>query len=885
MTYRTPWRVIQLSIASPKFLLVKLQRTAAYWRTLAGIKNLAFRFERQVYGMHRWAKEKKEGAGIWGQVVFAVWRDAFFAVGIVVVLLALEWFVPKFAGWLTHAFPVWSVPFSQFADTLQRIIPSGGYSLLLSTVAQIGGVFLGLYFAAISVVISTSYARVPWRIRGLLMREKVGNRYIRFLALLTAVAVLLLAASLVGVRPGMITWLFVTFLSIVSVYSFVVLGLRVFQFFDPTTVSATAFEDVRNAMEAATVTGFAAFDASFQTHYQQQASEALATVRELVELCNEEKHLQTEAVQSIAAQLLHLVRDHAECKKRIPTNSRWFKFVPKHREWLLQDYTRVSVALSTGTPLEPDYVPDPLWFESDIAEILNLVLEGMWNRRDREGAYNVLSYARPTLEVLGASLGVQESLLIFRSLGTVVSNFVAATPIENLQARKLVGREITLTLALLDMYGLCLIATFLSWSRGLERWSPTELANAVAKINWRRPDTLYRQEFPKAVLPQLEELQRGLEFEIAVEGKAVSSSWYIRQLIALSLLRAIKEGLEEFFTELENTFVAQSGELSKQNQTVVYAAQHIQRGLESSSKMLTHFGTLRDRVSSLDGLRKAQDIPWPLFDWEKTKATVIRYHEQLVTTLAKCAIPIARLGRTEQLPDYFGQAYSILAQECYFSISTRKIDLYKKIYPDFFGASLLAYDQLRERLKGQDPTTFVAFTFEPLADLLEISGYAKVYAEFYQQAELWDVTTQTWDRYFERAGQVADWLRHLVAVSEIRKSIFGLKPRDLVRTSWQQDLQGRLVSEGYMEDWLGRGMLSQREGIREHSSLVIRALCRGSDFIFDEAENVFFATYLRQRPEAKDLTKWPAGSSRFEEALEREKRPGSEANTSDRDEL
>ena len=54
------------------------------------------------------------------------------------------------------------------------------YSSFLGTLAGVSGVFLGLYFTAVSVVASTGYATAPPNLRSLILREHAGSVYVTF---------------------------------------------------------------------------------------------------------------------------------------------------------------------------------------------------------------------------------------------------------------------------------------------------------------------------------------------------------------------------------------------------------------------------------------------------------------------------------------------------------------------------------------------------------------------------------------------------------------------------------------------------------------------------------------------------------------------------------
>jgi hypothetical protein len=66
-------------------------------------------------------------------------------------------------------------------------VSESAYTQLMSIVAQIAAAILALFFAAISVVTSTSYAKVTSEIRAVVAHDDLNRRYLRLLAHLAAV--------------------------------------------------------------------------------------------------------------------------------------------------------------------------------------------------------------------------------------------------------------------------------------------------------------------------------------------------------------------------------------------------------------------------------------------------------------------------------------------------------------------------------------------------------------------------------------------------------------------------------------------------------------------------------------------------------------------------
>ena len=121
---------------------------------------------------------------------------------------------------------------------LKLVVPDDtDYVPFLATIGSIGGVFIGLYYAAIATVGSAIYARVPSNVRDLLAQERFGNVYMRLLSFLTFLCLILISFRMVGISRSYTAVPFVTLSAGIGIFAFVKLGQRVFNLFDPTVLS------------------------------------------------------------------------------------------------------------------------------------------------------------------------------------------------------------------------------------------------------------------------------------------------------------------------------------------------------------------------------------------------------------------------------------------------------------------------------------------------------------------------------------------------------------------------------------------------------------------------------------------------------------------------
>ena len=228
------------------------QHLPSYWLLRKRLGLFSFRLLRTRHTVGTKARSTRESVQVISVILrsigwsFAVSLVLVFSVGWIEVLFkkfifATTAYVSKWP-WLAHVYE---------SLKIFHLDPSAAASLL-STLAQIAGVFLGLYFAAVGTLISARYSNVPPNVRGLMFADKLGNQYIKLVALFGAVATLLLAGQSIGIQTGLLNMVLVTILGVATILSFVLLGRRAFEFFDPASLVSQLGSELVSWMNRAT---------------------------------------------------------------------------------------------------------------------------------------------------------------------------------------------------------------------------------------------------------------------------------------------------------------------------------------------------------------------------------------------------------------------------------------------------------------------------------------------------------------------------------------------------------------------------------------------------------------------------------------------------------
>ncbi len=216
-------------------------------------------------------------------------------------------------------------------------------------------------------------------------------------------------------------------------------------------------------------------------------------------------------------------------------------------------------------------------------------------------------------------------------------------------------------------------------------------------------------------------------------------------------------------------------------------------------------------------------------------------------------------------PDFFGHAYSVLADDCFAAMAEGKLKLFEKLFPAYFTSALAASEKLRQKsLQSSDGK--LRGIGEPLVDLMEISGYSAVLAEL-DQKPYWSMIETCWSKYFSAITDVNHRRLILQLFCTVAEPTGHVDPRYTLRFRWKRNFEDILYRRGIIPDRRLRYDCQETE-IPRHESALVRAFSYGIKFMSD-AHEVFLAIYLFKRPEAAGVNK-PYRVKHFERTLARE---------------
>lgn len=823
----------------------RLQKFRSYWVWRQRRASVEFKLSARILNLRRSLRERRAAVGAAGTIAGTVVLSLVAAVALAVVLELLDRLVLQRASVLRPFLP------DDFADRTARRFGQGARSGELSlfvTVAQIAGIFLGLYFAAVSGIAAAVYADVPGEVRLLLTREKLGNVYIKIVAFIGALALVLSTAIVLGIDVGLVNVAVVGVLSALSIFAFVMLGVRTFYFFSPDTLTGYVLKDVLPLFQGSRRGKFGSKSRAIPYNYQRQAEELLSTLRAVVSLSATRTSVTERSLLRIVLGDLQLLYVYESLKGDIESTSLWFKQRLEHPKWLTAEHTSVEMALRTQTAIQGKQVGDRLWVERELHDVLSIALRALLNRPERARAVEAFEHVVSWSRVFASQLAIDETLALTHLASELIDGHLSARPEHDRSVE---------SVALADFVAAFPMQVVLGMSDRLRPLTAEAFAKATTRVD---PIAPLDGAWPSDVVQQREYVAERLKNERIVERTRLTADWYVAQLVALSMSRFFARVVPLLVTELEKLPRMATSRLD-QAQTIIGAA-IVQRGIESCQKFAVHLGEFAACLERIAELRRAKDIPWVETDWEEAGRRVAEVRTQLLLLTARVSVEVSSVETGGEIPDYFGATYAFLAEECFDDVLHDRAEKFQRLFPAFFSASLSANERLNRELAGYDQQTQILFSTETLEDLLEISGYALLKSELGQEA-CWAAVKDLWDRYLGNRDR-AQFFTFLFAVLSYRGSVFGIKPRDIGRTSWRMAFHQYLAEQG-----LATGRYADPfdldEGELDVESPLVRATSAG--MMGHDAGQAFIAGYLLTWPEAQGL-ELPRETEVFLESLE-----------------
>lgn len=851
------------------------QRHPLYWHLRKRRSDITFDLMQRQFAARTWVSSKREFANAIHDLVRAIAVRFLMALVIVVGLeiadrqlltqTSAEGRVGIFPHTLQHLWP----SLSQLHYVPDTVVS------LLATFVQVAGVFLGLYFAAVSLVVSVyASSGAPEPVRGLLVKKLSSNRYIGLIAFFGAVSTLLLAESVIGLEPGTPNLILVTFLGVSSVFGFVVLGVQTFGYLSPVNLAIGLPRELTRWINAATPKGHRWQDSTFQLYYQRQAANQIDVFKEVFEYSVAEERSSARAIAELTNAIIRIEQQYTAQKYRIPTESRWFERVNRFPSWLTASEERVMVLLSTSWQGESQGVQELLWFERRLEVFVEEGMHFLVTRGQLEATVSVMEVGRAALHSMSCDFAVAEALSMLSAMDRATGSALGSIEVSVSDLTRNAPHA-RFALALHEGSCMGLTAVILGLTRAVEATTLDAFRKAVSTFVWNQPASIYATPLPRPVTQQIERLANLLGFERDIEGHTITPSWYQEQFVGRAFMGFIQTSVADLITHLEEKF-GSGVDAELTSGRFLFAIQLVERGLEACMKAEYLIIEAKSCDERMAVLHRVPEEPWPKSNWSAESERVKRVRRRLIRVLGESMPEVLTIDRHEESwPDFFGYTYRLVAHECVSSLIDGDEELFSVLFPAFFCSCLAAHDRLVQELNSVvDPGKSV-YISEPIADLLHLSGIVLIASEL-DGTHFWEVAQQRWDSYLDAVPNRVERMAMLTSTIQYRKSVFMVPPYEGIRLRWQAWLERRFRDQGLIADDFGSPTTLRQTSRRPHESPVIRALSGAHLRLWPGPADVFVVVYLRDRP-GGDRLHLTSDQEFFSEKLQKEKHEPSSA--------
>lgn len=812
-------------------LFLFLAQIRIFWQSRVLFSRLVFSFYRQIFEIRDWIRGANTTTKSLLNLLWVILFQLFLAL---LTVFGLQITNPSVTAF--------------FTDKGFTISAGSGYGTLITAFVGAGSVFIGLYYAAISTIGGSIYSRMPNDIRDLLIKEQLGNAYMRLLAWLTFVGLCLLVLHTVGFEPVILAMPLLLLGAGLMVIGFVQLGARAFYLFDPTTLSGGLLRRVQRYCKQVQAGGYRWSDPSFQNDAYRKAQIAINSLTTMSETVAEEPHLKVHPFAGFCRNLLSFLVRYEVVKKSIPTDSLWYAKRHTHPDWYRTSDTATSLAYETASGLPPEPVSDLRWIESAILPIVQHCLE----INCKEKRYAIVNELLISLDAYTQKLSeehqVEEAIDLISQVFSWCKELIFSEEEEVVTEESLEHMQICELLARMP------INVILGYSRAINTYNRNTIYQRIRRIKWKSKKSIYRVGFAAHILQQLEWMRPVLVCEERIERRLISPPWYLQELI-------IQQEAENLRTVII-CFCDKVCELYKQ--WIETSTQHpwlkaviISRELEYWNKFGYHTGDMNEFWNDMNSDRRVEDLPWPSLDTDELIRKYRQRDKELLELISEESVLLSLTSRPDSYPDFAGQFLHKVGEALFSAMCENDCNTVETLFKRYFDGCLLQYENLRPNEDGIDRHTLnnLKIAAAPLLDLMDISGYAYLLSDLHETPTLKEPILTTWDTYFS-AETEQPFLQFLAAAVSLSESDFEIEHRGTLRSRWEQIIQRLLRDVEREEVDFSAGVphiLSGSETVSVHDSPLVRVFANSLELLSYDGIDIFIATYVRQRENGENL--------------------------------
>ena len=505
------------------------------------------------------------------------------------------------------------------------------------------------------------------------------------------------------------------------------------------------------------------------------------------------------------------------------------------------------MATETETQLSPEMVPDNSWVERAVIDAVLETLASAYGDARYDDMHSAVSYVASIWEQFGLNWQVADG---FDGISRL-SDFLLEAATKAVEGEQQRG-DLAL-LGAIDQLAFMPSAIEVGLYKTITALTPDQLRMRLSAADWGDPTSPYLFDLPRSAVERLESIYQGIQFELAAATPVHTPGWYAAEQALNGVAWGIQTEFDLCLSSAETWYPATADRLTDAHRHDIAGAV-LARGLEATWKLASHIRELDAATTELPSSPVLTDLRRPEWDWESRAKRIDALRREILKRLAKSIpdlIHDERPGHAD-LPDYLGQAVHRSGEACFDALAEGNAELFNELFGLYFLGIFAIVERLRPQVaEWTDSGTAVTWMTEPLIDLIDLSGYALVFAEYYERPELWTSCRDLWLRYLPDDETGAQRLQFLSTASAHHQHLFAISPRSILRTRREMRL-------AQMLEGLPREPTEElfHEAPVSHASALIRKMAPspgGIGTMYLDATDVFVGRFARTLANAADL--------------------------------
>jgi hypothetical protein len=746
------------------------------------------------------------------------------------------------------------------------------YIALFTTIAAITGVFLALYFTTLSLV-AISYSEPQHReIRNLVIKNAVSSGFLFLSAHLGAITLFGLALLAIGFPPSFFLMAYVLFIAVVVIFSFLLVGRRIFQFFDPRELARTPKANFLKSVKRATITGARSNQPPFQRHFRDQALYELHRLECLIEFALSQSASQStrgEIVRDLCITLLNIFNRCVTDSSKIPNLSMWFPRKRVFQKWGFTSSIQTDIAMRTGTTPQPEEKPDYLFVCNAISRMVRQSIQSLIKAGDYSDASAILIGSYHTMGQLGENLAIDEARHLLSEVRDVLFS-------DDNGMRVVEANDRSQAMSMASAYGTCILNLAISASENLERRTVDEILDSYYDLRFQSTKQLYKRKHPREVLRHLEEFHQKLAFERKTEGRICSSDWFLREHLARRYADFIWH-LSEQLVQCVTDFCLQPVEKLMEPNLLWPNAELLRSSIETTKKVKFRITALSELHQKLAKIKVTKE-DWINAEFVTLEQKLQSVESELLGNVANVAHKLTSDTNIGEFPDYAGIFRAYLGDALVSRMERQDVNQFETLFAGIFKTTFgVASHHIGAKDEHfSEPHKKIAL--DTIIDLLDLSGLALLFSELHGSS-FFKIVAKEWDAYFDVCPNGKFAIQFFYGSIDMVLQLPALSPSGTGRFNWERTFIRAMANagfdiEGRMSPWEG-----EEKARTEHTSRIIQSIRPHMGMTFRRPYDYFAAFYLSKRAEAEGI-KLPNGVLECKEAVDREERQRVEGNGS-----